>query len=99
MTNDLKRVDDAYVGDLPPQWFGKTLDLGPAGAGPALTNMHGKVTFWLKDGMVWKYEIESSNAFALGGDQYIDSTSTVEFRDVGTTKVTTDPEALKKLSE
>ena len=76
---------------------------GPGGGGggftpPEATGAKGSVKFWIKDGAVTKYELKSSGNMSFGGnDVAIDRTTTIEFSDVGTTKVDAPADALKKL--
>jgi hypothetical protein len=57
------------------------------------------VKFWLKDGALSKYQFNVKGTMSFNGnDREIDRTTTVEIKDVGTTKLTVPEEAKKKLS-
>jgi len=59
----------------------------------------GSVKFWIKDGALTKYEFNVKGTVEFNGnDVDIDRTTTVEIRDVGTTKVNVPEAATKKLS-
>ena len=78
---------------------------GPGGAGgpggftpPEPTDAKGSVKFWIKDGVLTKYEMKNSGNMSFGGnDVAINRTTTVEFSDVGNTKVDAPADAVKKL--
>jgi hypothetical protein len=58
----------------------------------------GSVKFWLKDGTLSKYETKVSGKINFNGNERdVDRTTTVEIKDVGTTKVEVPEEAKKKL--
>jgi len=57
------------------------------------------VKFWVKDGVLSKYQYNVQGTMNIGGnDREINRTTTVEIKDVGTTKLTVPDEAKKKLS-
>ena len=65
------------------------------------TDTKGSVKFWVKDGALTKYEVNVQGKLALGKDLQeveINRTTTVEIKDVGSTKVIVPEEAKKKLS-
>ena len=69
------------------------------GAAPEISNAKGTVKFWIKDGLITKYEYHVQGTMSFNGnDRDIDSTTTVEIKDIGSTKVTIPEEAAKKLS-
>ncbi len=64
-----------------------------------MTGAKASVKFWIKDGSLSKYEYHTQATMSFNGnDMNIDRTTTVEIKDVGSTKVTVAPEAAKKLS-
>jgi hypothetical protein len=70
-----------------------------AGDGPAASNAKGSVKFWLKDGGLLKYEFKVKGTVKFGdNDVDVDRATTVEIKDIGTTKVSVPDEAKKKLS-
>jgi hypothetical protein len=69
------------------------------GGGATVSSAKGSVKFWLKDGALVKYEYKVKGAASFNGnDLDIDRTTTIEIKDVGTTKVDVPEEAKKKLS-
>ena len=55
--------------------------------------------FWLKDGALSKYEFKLKGTVDFNGtDVDVDRTTTVEIKDVGTTKISVPEAATKKLS-
>jgi hypothetical protein len=99
---DFKAADGAIVGTLTPE--GVAPRLGGRGgrrggeAPPPPTNASGSVKFWLKDGVVAKYEIHVKGTVqGRGGEMQVDRTTTTEIKDVGTTKVDIPAAAKAKL--
>ena len=80
---------------------------GPGGAGggggftpPEPTNAKGSVKFWVKDGVLTKYEMKNSGTMSFGGnDVEINRTTTVEFSAVGSTKVDAPADIVAKLGK
>lgn len=99
-TKALKKEGDVYSGELTEDGAKTQLSFGRrGGAGVTVSNAKGSVKFWLKDGALSKYEIKVKGTRSFdGNDQEVDRTTTVEIKDVGTTKVTVPEEAKKKLS-
>ncbi len=55
--------------------------------------------FWLKEGVLSKYEVKVKGTVSFNGNEFDnDRTTTVEIKDVGSTKVEVPAEARKKLS-
>ena len=99
-TTELKLVDGAYAGDLTADGVKAQLNFGggPGGEGPAVTNPKGAVKFWVKDGVLVKFEFKLQAAMNFNGnDMNIDRTTTIEIKDVGTTKIELPADAKKKL--
>lgn len=99
---ELKKEGDAYVGDLTED-AAKTLMRFRRGGGgnepPPISNAKGSAKFWVKDGALTKYELKLSGKMEINGnDVDMDRTSTVEIKDVGTTKVEVPEAAKQKLS-
>ena len=97
----LKIDGGAYAGDLTEDGAKSLLSMGRrpgGGAGPDISNAKGSVKFWLKDGLLVKYELKVSGTVSFNGnDRDVDRTTTVDIKDVGTTKVEVPDEAKKKL--
>lgn len=94
----LQKADDAYVGELTEDGAKEYLAFGRANANPK--DAKGSVKFWLKDGALSKYEYHVEGKVTGREDQEIevDRTTTVEIKNVGSTKVSVPEEAKKKLS-
>ena len=66
-------------------------------AGVRISGAKGSVKLWAKDGLLTKLEIKLQGKMSFNGnDTDVDRTTTVEIKDVGTTKVTVPEEASKK---
>lgn len=99
----LKLDGDVYSGDLTENGAKSMLRFGGrrggGGGGPEISNAKGSVKFWVKDGMLSKFEVKVQGSVSFNGnDRDIDRTTTTEITDVGATKVTVPDEAKKKLS-
>lgn len=103
---ELKKDGDALAGELTED-AAKTLMRfrrggrggGGGGEGPAISGAKGSAKFWLKDGVLTKYEFKVSGKMDFNGNEIdLDRTSTTEVKDVGATKVEVPEAAKKKLS-
>jgi hypothetical protein len=100
---ELKLADGVYSGDLTDDGA-KSLaspfpPRGGGDGGPQVSSAKGTVKFWVKDGMLTKYELHVTGSMNFNdNDIPIDRTTTVDVKDVGTTKVTIPDEAKKKVS-
>jgi hypothetical protein len=98
-TKDLKMEGDTYSGDLTEEGATTYVRFGRGGDGQTVSNAKGTVKFWLKDGVLSKYEYKVKGTITFNGtDREVDRATTVEIKDVGTTKVDLPAEAKKKLS-
>lgn len=72
---------------------------GNAAAGPEVTNPKATLTIWISNGAVSKYQTHATGSVTgrNGNAREVDRTTTVEFTDVGSTKVDVPAEAAKKL--
>lgn len=98
---ELKADGDVYSGDLTEEGAKSLLRFGGrrGGGGPDVSNAKGSVKFWVKDGVISKYEVKVQGTVSFNGnDRDIDRTTTTEITDVGSTKVEVPDEAKKKLS-
>jgi hypothetical protein len=99
---DLKMSDGVYSGDLTEEGAKQAVmgrGFGGGGNGPEISGAKGSVKFWVKDGLLSKYETHVEGTISFNGnDRDINRTTTVEIKDVGETKVTVPEEAAKKLS-
>ncbi|HXD00755.1 MAG TPA: hypothetical protein VN048_15545 [Verrucomicrobiae bacterium] len=105
---ELKQDGDAYVGDLTEDGakslatFGRRGRGGGGGGGftpPEVTDAKGSVKFWIKDGKLsrYQYKVTGKTTDRDGNPMDIDRTTTVEIKDVGTTKITVPDDILKKI--
>jgi hypothetical protein len=97
---ELKKDGDVFASDLTEAGAKAQLTFKmPGGEGPTVSNAKGSVKFWIKDGVLTKYEFKVKGTVDFGGNNFDnDRTTTVEIKDVGTTKVDAPDEAKKKLS-
>lgn len=100
---DLKGENGVYSGDLTEEgakslmMFGGRRGGGGGGNGPDISGAKGSVKFWVKDGVLTKYESKVKGSISFNGnDRDIDRTTTVEIKDIGSTKVEVPAEAQKK---
>lgn len=97
----LAKDGDAYASDLTEDGAKAFLTFrrrGATGEGPTVSNAKGSVKFWLKDGVLAKYEYKVKGTVNWGGtDRESDRTTTVEIKDVDSTKISVPDEAKKKL--
>jgi hypothetical protein len=100
-TKDLAKSDDAYSGALTEDGAKSLMTFGRRGGGqaPAISNAKGSARFWIKDGVLTKYQFRVQGTINRNGDDMdIDRTTIVEIKDVGTTKITVPDEAKNKMS-
>jgi hypothetical protein len=102
---ELKEEGGAIVGEMTEAGAQSLLSFGRGGRGggdqqppPAAAGAKGTVKFWIKDGVLAKYEYTVSGKMSFGGqEREINRGTTVEIKDVGSTKVEVPEEAKKKL--
>lgn len=99
-TKELKKDGDVISGDLTEDGAKSLLMFRRAGGdAPQASNAKGWVKFWVKDGELSKYEFKVTGKVTFNGnDRDVDRITTVEIKDVGTTKVDVPEDAKKKLS-
>jgi hypothetical protein len=97
---DLKKTDDSYAGDLTEDGVKELLTFGRRGNNaPAPRNAAGTVKFWIKDGTITKYQFTVQGTISFNNnDINVDRTTTVEIKDVDSTKVDVPDEAKSKMS-
>jgi hypothetical protein len=99
---DVKKADGVYAGDMTEAGAKELLTAGRRPGGqtqaPEPKEAKGSAKFWIKDGVIAKYEF-SVQGKVMRNDQEmeIDRTTTVEIKEVGATKVEVPEEAAKKL--
>ena len=101
-TKDLKETDGVWKGDFTEEGAKQLLSFGRrggGGAGPEIANAKGWIKFWIKDGVLTKYEFNVQGEMSFNdNDMKIDRTTTTEIKDIGTTKIAVPDPAKKKLS-
>jgi len=110
-TKSLTMADGAMSGDLTEEAAKASLmgggrggrrggggNGGNAAAAPEITDAKATLKVWVKDGAISKYTSHVSGKVSRNGnDQEVDRTTTVEFSNVGSTKVEVPADAAKKL--
>ena len=103
-SKELKKEGDVYSGELTEDGAKALLAGGfggrRGGTPPTVSNAKGTAKFWLKDGALAKYEIKVSGKRQNQNGEDVDRevNTTVEIKDVGTTKLNVPEEAKKKVS-
>jgi len=102
-TKDMRKEGDVYGGDLTEQGAKDLMRFrrggGGGNGGPTINNAKGSAKFWVKDGVIAKYELKVSGSMSFNGNDIdVDRTTTVEIKDVGDTKIEVPEGAKKKLS-
>jgi hypothetical protein len=100
-TKELTKDGDVYSGALTDEGAKSQLMFGGRGGanGPEVSGAKGSVKFWVKDGLLSKYEIKVQGKVSFNGnDRDVDRTTTIEIKDIGSTKVQVPDDAKKKLS-
>ena len=107
-SKEITKSGDAYQAELTEEGVKELLSFGGRRGGqggqggdgpPAPTNTRGTAKFWVKDGQLAKYEYNVKGTMTFQGeDREIDRTTTVEIKDVGSTKVEVPAEAKGKVS-
>jgi hypothetical protein len=89
---ELKKEGDVYSGEMTEEGVKKQFRFGEP------KNPKGSVKFWVKDGVLTKFETKVEAKMEFNGDEIDASrTTTTEIKDVGATKVNVPAEAKKKL--
>jgi hypothetical protein len=71
---------------------------GGGGDGPDITGAKGTAKFWVKDGALSKYETDVQGSIDFGGNtRDMHPVTTIEIREVGTTKIDVPADAKKNL--
>jgi hypothetical protein len=66
--------------------------------GPTVSNAKGSVKFWVKHGLLTKYEYNLQGTLDFNGNDFnVNRTTTVQIKGVGSTKITVPDEARKNL--
>lgn len=99
---DLKEADGAVLGNLKEDALKELLLFGTrqreGQEPPKIEGAKGAVKFWIKDGALTKYEIQIQGKVTAGERVMdINRTTTIEIKEVGTTKLEVPDEAKPKL--
>lgn len=100
-TKDLKKDGDMYTGTLSEDGVKNLLSFRRRAGGelPAVSGASGNAKFWVKDGVLSKYEYFVKGTVTRNNNEMqTERTTTVEIQDVGKTKVDAPEAATKKLS-
>jgi len=100
-TKDLKKDGDVYSGDLTEEGAKNLMRFrrGGTDGGPTIKDAKGSAKFWVKDGVLSKYEYKVAGSMNFNGNDIdVDRATTVEVKDIGSTKVEVPEGAKKKLS-
>jgi hypothetical protein len=96
---DLKPEEDAYVAEVTGNDAVNLLSaISPLRGGRDMNNAKAIVRFWIRDGILTKYQVHGTGTInRKGEDTDFDGTTTVDFSDVGTTQMDVPEEAKRKL--
>jgi hypothetical protein len=103
-TKSLAKDGDAYSGELTEEGAKGLMTMGGRRGGqgqpPPISNAKGTVKFWVKDGVLTKYVTKVTGTMKNrdGDDMDIDRTTTIEIKEVGTTKINVPDDAKKKMT-
>jgi hypothetical protein len=98
---ELTKDGDAFASDFTELGAKELLTMGRRrnANAPEPKNARGSVKFWVKDGLLTKFEFKLQGTISFNGeDRDIDRTTTFDIKDVGTTKVEVPEAAQSKLS-
>lgn len=89
-----------YSGDLTEEGAKALLSRSGRRGGSEPTGVKGSARFWIKDGVLTKFEYQVQGTYKRddGEDRKVDRTTTTEIKDVGTTTLNVPAEVKKKLS-
>jgi hypothetical protein len=101
-TTELKKDDDAWAGDLTEEGAKSLMTFGRRGGNanaPAIAKARGTAKFWVSaDGVLTKFQYNVKGTMTINNeDRDVDRTTTIEIKDIGTTKVEVPAEAKAKL--
>jgi len=89
---ELKQDGDAYSGDLTDAGAKAQFRFG------TVTNPKGSAKFWVKDGLLVKFEVKVQGKVEFNGNEFdADRDTTIEIKDIGATKVELPADAKKVL--
>lgn len=99
---DVKKTDDGYTADLSDDQAKRLLTFrrrrNPNAPGPQISNAKGSVKYWINDGVLSKVELHVTGTVTFkDNDNDVDRTTTIQFTDIGSTKIDIPAEAKAKL--
>jgi hypothetical protein len=95
---ELKKEGEIFSGDMTEDGAKAMMRFGRGGQGPTITGAKGSAKFWVKEGLIAKYEFKVQGKMTINDNEMdVDRTTTVEIKAVGTTKVEVPAEAKAKL--
>ena len=99
-TKELKKDGDVYTSELTEEGAKTLMRFRRGGSdGPTINEAKGSAKFWIKDGVLSKYEYKVTGSMNFNGNDIdVDRTTTIEIKDVGSTKLEVPEGAKKKLS-
>lgn len=104
--SELKKDGDAYAGALKEEAAKALVSFGGGRGGngggdrPEPTGVKVTAKFWITDGILTKYETEAAGSISFNGnDRDLARTTTIEIKEVGTTKIDVPDEAKKLVAE
>ncbi len=100
-TKSLEKTGEVYSGELTEEAVKQLLVWRPRRGGftPEIKGAKGTVKFWVKDGVLTKLVYSLEGKMMFGDDERdISRTTTIEIKDIGTTKIVPPEEAKKKMS-
>jgi hypothetical protein len=97
-TTSLKKDGDAYAGALTEEAAKSVLRFRRGTDGPTISGAKGSAKFWLKDGVLTKFEYAVKGSIDFNGNNVdLDRVTTVEIKDVGSTKLNVPDDVKKKM--
>ena len=97
---DVKSADGKFTAEFSPEGAAELAAMrGRRQGAPAPKNASASAVFWVKDGVIAKYELKSKATITTqdGEDRTMSRTTVVEVKDIGTAKVEVPAEAKSKL--
>lgn len=103
---DLQKTGDGFAGTLSAdeaksllqRRVGRRQNADGAGGGPEFKDARGTVRFWTTNDVLTKFQFNLQGTMTLNGEsREIDRTTTVEIKDIGTTKIEVPEEARGKM--
>ena len=100
---DVKEAEGVLSGELKEEAVKELLERGArrreGQEPPKIADPKGSMKFWVQNGALTKYEVNIQGKVTAGDREFdVNRTTTVEIKDVGTTKIEVPEEAKKKLS-